>query len=78
MFWLHHAQADRMFSTWQNLDPLNRILTIAGGRYFEDEVDLGEATLEDLMNMGFLDDFVGSAVKEHTSTVGGLYCYIYE
>lgn len=78
MFWLHHAQVDRIFSIWQNQKPLERTLTISGGRYFEDEEDLGDATLEDTMNLGFMDGFDGGAIKEHASIVGGRYCYIYE
>lgn len=41
-------------------------------------VDLGDSTLDDLMDLGFIDNFDGGMVKEHASIVGGRYCYIYE
>lgn len=78
MFWLHHAQVDRVFSIWQNQKPLERTLTISGGRYFENVEDLGNATLDDAMDLGFLDGFDGGMIKDHASIAGGRYCYIYE
>lgn len=78
MFWLHHANVDRVFSIWQNQKPLERTLAISGSRYMKNVVDLGDSTLDDLMDLGFIDNFDGGMVKEHASIVGGRYCYIYE
>ncbi|KAH8646666.1 tyrosinase [Xylariales sp. PMI_506] len=75
IFWLHHGNIDRMWWIWQNQDPINRSFQIAGTRTMMDSPPSANATIEDLIGMGY--NGPSSAIKYHVSSVGGNYCYIY-
>ncbi|KAK8022411.1 Di-copper centre-containing protein [Apiospora rasikravindrae] len=75
MFWLLHANVDRVWWMWQNQAPLERSFRIAGTRTMANEPPSANATLDDWLDMGFNGD--RSPVREHVSTVGGPYCYVY-
>ncbi|KAK8091883.1 hypothetical protein PG997_002244 [Apiospora hydei] len=75
LFWLLHANVDRVWWMWQNQAPVERSFSIAGTRTMANEPPSANATLDDLLDMGFNGD--KSPVREHVSTVGGPYCYVY-
>ncbi|CAG9981060.1 unnamed protein product [Clonostachys byssicola] len=76
MFWLNHANIDRLWWIWQNQKPIDRAFMINGTMTTGNEPPSADATMEDIIDMG---DYVGgsSAIKHHVSTVAGQYCYIY-
>ncbi|KAK8102402.1 tyrosinase [Apiospora sp. TS-2023a] len=75
MFWLHHSQIDRTWWIWQNQKPLERTFQIAGTRTILNYPASAEASVEDLLDLHYTAP--ASAVKNHVSSVGGPYCYIY-
>ncbi|KAK8070601.1 hypothetical protein PG997_010804 [Apiospora hydei] len=75
MFWLHHSQIDRTWWIWQNQKPLERIFQIAGTRTILNSPASSEASIEDLLDLHYTAP--ASAVKNHLSSMGGPYCYIY-
>jgi tyrosinase len=76
MFWLHHGGIDRMWWIWQNQQPVERAFQIAGTKTMLNSPPSDNATIDDILNMGYNGG--SAAVKQHVSSVGGLYCYIYE
>jgi tyrosinase len=75
MFWLHHGQIDRTWWIWQNQQPVERAFDIAGTLTVFNDPPSANATVEDLIDMGLNGPAL--AIKNHVSTVGGIYCYIY-
>ncbi|KAK7960653.1 hypothetical protein PG996_011296 [Apiospora saccharicola] len=75
MFWLLHGNVDRIWWMWQNLAPVERAFQIAGTRTMGNSPPSANATLDDMLEMGFNGE--PSPLREHVSTVGGPYCYIY-
>ncbi|KAL1879877.1 hypothetical protein Daus18300_001716 [Diaporthe australafricana] len=80
LFWLHHGQVDRLWWIWQNQRPLERAFQINGTRTLGNSPPSADATIEDLINVGFVDGEYdeGLAIKNYVSTMGGPLCYIYE
>lgn len=76
LFWLHHGQIDRTWWIWQNQDVVGRAFLVAGTRTLLDVPPSANTTIEDVLDMGFVG-VENSAIKNHVSTVGGQYCYIY-
>lgn len=79
LFWLHHGQVDRLWWIWQNQRPLERAFQINGTRTLGNSPPSADATIEDLINVGFVDGEYeeGLAIKNYVSTMGGPLCYIY-
>ena len=75
MFWLLHAGVDRVWWMWQNLAPVERAFKIAGTCTMRNSPPSANATLDDMLSLGFNGE--PSPLREHVSTVGGPYCYIY-
>ncbi|KAK6856634.1 hypothetical protein PG995_006821 [Apiospora arundinis] len=75
MFWLHHSQIDRTWWIWQNQKPLERVFQIAGTRTLLNYPASRDANIEDPLNLYYTAS--ASALKNHLSSVGGPYCYIY-
>lgn len=75
MFWLHHAQVDRTWWIWQNQRPLARALLVAGTRTILNFPPSEPATLDDLLDLHYTAP--PSELKNHVSSLGGPYCYIY-
>jgi tyrosinase len=74
-FYFHHAQIDRVWWSWQNLNPANRTNAIYG------TIALGDPTapatkLTDTMTLGHA--YPGNiTVGDAMSTMGGPFCYTY-
>ncbi|KAM7206587.1 tyrosinase-like protein [Naviculisporaceae sp. PSN 640] len=73
-FWLHHAQIDRVYWIWQNLDFQNR-QGVNGTNTFLDQPPSPATTVEDLLDLGHLAPPI--KIKDVMNTVGGPLCYIY-
>jgi tyrosinase len=73
IFFLHHAQIDRLWTLWQQQDPETRTMAFAGRRTQDD--DSPEATLEDIMP--YLGLFPDTKVSEVMATPSSLFCYVY-
>ncbi|KAK5937272.1 hypothetical protein PMZ80_010572 [Knufia obscura] len=73
-FYLHHAQIDRTWWMWQNLDPANRINAYDGPTIVFDETS-PRGKLTDNLNMGNLG--TSRQAKEVMDTTHGPLCYIY-
>ncbi|KAK1829565.1 tyrosinase-like protein [Podospora conica] len=75
VFWLHHAQIDRVYWIWQMLDFQNR-KGVFGTNTFLDQPPSANTTIEDLLVVAPLANSV--KIKDVTNTVGGSpLCYIY-
>ncbi|KAF1942408.1 Di-copper centre-containing protein [Clathrospora elynae] len=75
-FFLHHAMIDRTYWTWQNQDPAKRITAVGGTITLNNMPPSRDALLTDTLNMGY----VGApevTIQEASSTLGGLFCYVY-
>jgi len=76
-FYLHHAQIDRTWFIWQNLDPGRRTRAIGGSIAFLDPT-ARNGTLEDVIDLGVNAEAI--TIGEVMSTVGlggGPLCYVY-
>ncbi|KAK1655826.1 tyrosinase central domain-containing protein [Colletotrichum phormii] len=76
VFFLHHAQVDRVYWIWQMLDFANR-QDIFGTRTLQNNPPSANATLDDLIDIAPIG---GSAkLRDLMNTVGGSpFCYVYE
>jgi tyrosinase len=75
VFYLHHAQIDRVWAIWQNLDPPNRQNTIFGTGTFQNIPPSANVTMDDYVSVGVLNE--PKKVRELLSTVAGPFCYVY-
>jgi tyrosinase len=74
-FFFHHGQIDRVWWTWQNLEPINRVNAIYGTIFLADPT-AANATLNDSMNLGYA--YPGTVtIKDAMSTFAGPFCYSY-
>jgi tyrosinase len=79
VFYLHHAQLDRLWWIWQLQDLEKRLLDLAKTRTMMNNPPSANGTLDDLANLGVLGGDV--RVRDLMSTMGGLdgkLCYVYE
>lgn len=75
-FFLHHAQIDRIWWIWQNLDLENRQNAIAGTLTIFNQPPSRNTSLDDVLELG-VNDGKGITIREAMSTMGGPFCYIY-
>lgn len=72
---------DRTWWTWQNqVPPAERHFQIAGTRTFRNIPPSDPATIEDIIDLGWVQPLKGAVtkgIKWHISTVAGPYCYVY-
>ncbi|KAH8728712.1 hypothetical protein GQ44DRAFT_675214 [Phaeosphaeriaceae sp. PMI808] len=74
-FYFHHAQIDRVWWTWQNLDPSKRTNAIYG-TIFIANATAPESKLSDIMTLGYA--YPGNiTIGDAMSTMGGPFCYTY-
>ncbi|KAL2186890.1 Di-copper centre-containing protein [Thermothelomyces heterothallicus CBS 203.75] len=76
VFWLHHAQVDRVWTIWQGLDLEGRTYQVWGTSTAANDPPSDDVTLETAMDFGILGE--AKTVGEVASTVDGEYCYMYE
>lgn len=75
VFYMHHAQVDRIYWIWQMLDFQNR-QGVHGTNTLQNNPPSDDTTVEDLVDVGPLADPV--KIKDLMNTVGGSpLCYVY-
>jgi tyrosinase len=75
VFWLHHAQIDRIWWIWQNQDIKKRINAIAGTITINNMPPSRDGTLQDVIDLGVVGQ--PKKIADVTSTTEGPFCYIY-
>ncbi|KAE8828877.1 hypothetical protein PTNB85_08065 [Pyrenophora teres f. teres] len=74
-FFFHHAQIDRVWWTWQNMNPAERTNAIYGTTVIATPA-APETKLTDIMTLGYA--YTGNiSVADAMSTMGGAFCYTY-
>lgn len=77
LFFLHHAQVDKVWAIWQNLDIWNRQFIIRGtGTLGCSAPDCPEMTLDDMLPFGFVAP--DQRFRDLMDTFAGPFCYRYE
>ncbi|QIW97365.1 hypothetical protein AMS68_002883 [Peltaster fructicola] len=76
LFFLHHAQVDRIWILWQQLDVENRQYAISGTSTLNNDPPSAEMTLNDILPFGFVanDRMFGDLMD----TFVGPFCYRYQ
>jgi tyrosinase len=77
LFFLHHAQIDRTWWIWQNLDLANRQNAIAGTITLNNDPPSRNGTLQDIIELGVNTLEGGIPISDAMSTMAGPFCYIY-
>ncbi|KAE8336756.1 hypothetical protein BDV24DRAFT_141215 [Aspergillus arachidicola] len=75
MFYLHHAQIDRVWTIWQGLDPDTRRHAIWGTHTIVDTPPTANMTLDDMIDFGFVSEPV--QFQDLMDTLDGPFCYYY-
>ncbi|KAI9731319.1 MAG: hypothetical protein M1834_005222 [Cirrosporium novae-zelandiae] len=76
VFFLHHAQVDRVYALWQALDFANR-QDVFGRGYIQDVIITPNVTVDDYIDLSKLNDKL--QIKDTMDTVGGTpFCYVYQ
>ncbi|PLB48499.1 tyrosinase [Aspergillus steynii IBT 23096] len=75
MFWLHHAQIDRVWAIWQGLSPHKRVYQISGTHTHTNEPPTANMTLDEMLDFGFIAEPVKFADLMHIRS--GPFCYEY-
>ncbi|AEO68527.1 uncharacterized protein THITE_2118068 [Thermothielavioides terrestris NRRL 8126] len=78
-FYLHHSMIDRVWWLWQSLSPRDRTqgpTAIAGTRTFLNSPPSPNATLDDLVDLGYAGG-PPLPIRDLLSTTAGPFCYIY-
>jgi tyrosinase len=76
IFYLHHAQIDRVWWIWQNQDLENRGDAVGDTITLDNEPPSRNGTLDDLIDLG--PNANGTiTLRDAMSTTGGPFCYIY-
>lgn len=74
-FYFHHGQIDRVWWTWQNLEPKTRTNAIYGTTFLADTT-APNTTLDNSMNLGYA--YPGTiTIRDAMSTMDGPFCYTY-
>lgn len=77
IFYLHHAQIDRLWTQWQQLDPKTRQYAISGTGTLFNYPPSPVFQLNDTINLGKLSPKGPRPIREFMSTVRGIFCYEY-
>ncbi|KAL4954711.1 hypothetical protein BDW69DRAFT_205027 [Aspergillus filifer] len=77
VFYLHHSAIDRVFWTWQNLNPEERTFVVQGPTVLPGLgiPNTANATLDDMQYFDVLAE--DRTIRELLDTTGGPFCYIY-
>ncbi|KAL4868007.1 hypothetical protein BDV12DRAFT_109134 [Aspergillus spectabilis] len=77
VFYLHHAAIDRVFWTWQNLDPKERTFVVEGPTVLPGLgiPNVANATLDDVQYFDVLAE--DRTIRDLLDTTGGPFCYVY-
>lgn len=81
-FWVHHGMMDRMWTTWQLLDPSGSRFTeeqMNGGDYghltWGNEPESRRAGFDDVLDLGYAAP--STTIGEVMDTLRGPFCYLY-
>ncbi|KAF1816123.1 Di-copper centre-containing protein [Eremomyces bilateralis CBS 781.70] len=74
-FFLHHAQLDRLWWIWQNLNRKTRLDAIAGTITMFNMPPSRDAVLDDILDVGV--DGPSMPIRSVMDTLAGPFCYIY-
>lgn len=82
-FWSHHANIDRVWWQWQQLDLATRVADVTtainGPLTLNNETTpYGNGTAASLQNLGYVVEGIEVALGELLSTTEGMFCYVYE
>lgn len=77
VFYLHHAQIDRIWAIWQSRDRRNRQFAISGTGTLLNFPSSPEFKLTDTIDLGRLSPGGPRPLKDFMSTTGGPFCYEY-
>lgn len=77
MFFLHHAQIDRLWTLWQTQNPKERQYAISGTGTFFNYPSSPEFHLNDTMDLGKLAPGGPQPIRNFLNTFGGPFCYEY-
>ncbi|MCJ1387631.1 hypothetical protein MMC18_000474 [Xylographa bjoerkii] len=75
MFWLHHAQIDRVWWIWQNQNIAARLDQVSSTITINNQPPSRNGTLQDTVNLGV--NAPPMAMSNLVSTIAGPFCYIY-
>jgi tyrosinase len=75
MFWIHHAQIDRIWTTWQGLDPGERRDAIWGTHTLADVPPSANMTLDEMLDFVLIAEPV--KFGDLMDTLSGPFCYYY-
>ena len=77
IFYLHHAQVDRLWTLWQQLDLQTRQYALSGTGTFVNYPPSPVFKLNDSINLGKLSQEGPRPIQDFMSTVQGPFCYEY-
>lgn len=77
VFYLHHAQVDRLWTEWQQLDPGTRQYAISGTGTALNYPPSPDFQLNGTINLGKLSPGGPKPIRDFMSTVRGPFCYEY-
>lgn len=77
IFYLHHAQIDRLWTQWQQIDPKTRQYALSGTGSVANYPPTPVFQLNDSINLGKLLPEGPRPIRDFMSTVRGLFCYEY-
>lgn len=77
LFFLHHAQIDRLWTQWQQLDPATRQYALSGTGSVLNYPPTPVFQLNDTINLGKLSPEGPRPIRDFMSTVQGPFCYEY-
>lgn len=77
LFFLHHAQIDRLWTQWQQLDPETRQYSLSGTGSLLNYPPTPVFQLNDTINLGRLSPEGPRPIRDLMSTVQGPFCYEY-
>ena len=77
IFFLHHAQIDRIWALWQKKEPATRQYAITGTGTFFNYPPSPDVKLSDKIDLGKLSPEGPRPIKDFMDTKGGPFCYEY-
>lgn len=77
VFFLHHSQIDRLWTQWQQLDPITRQYALSGTGTTQNYPPTPLFQLKDTINLGKLSPKGPRPIRDFMSTVRGPFCYEY-
>ncbi|MCJ1467096.1 hypothetical protein MMC07_005718 [Pseudocyphellaria aurata] len=77
IFYLHHAQIDRIWTKWQNKNLSERQYAFSGTGTMFNYPETPDFQLNDTMTLGKLSPEGPQPIRDFMNTLGGPFCYVY-